>query len=195
MLEEVQDSELLEAASAFDEDSENGTDGWELLWESDDRWSAARGGDNVRICRKKQMKMVAGGEKQMYMYRVKGTYQKHSVQKYFNTLMDMAYYKVWDQNMQTNALVGMSPSGDSESWYWQVKYPYPLSNRDYVFKQRGALLLPHDAASDTTDAGTFIDFLCLPEFSRVRASTFSKPTRCYCRESGGHTCRPVLSRL
>nr|XP_005911081.1 PREDICTED: phosphatidylcholine transfer protein [Bos mutus] len=51
--------------------------------------------------------------------------------------MDLAYRKQWDQYVKE--LYEKECSGETVV-YWQVKYPFPMSNRDYVYvRQRQEL--------------------------------------------------------
>uniref|UniRef100_A0A8B9Y9X9 Phosphatidylcholine transfer protein n=1 Tax=Bos mutus grunniens TaxID=30521 RepID=A0A8B9Y9X9_BOSMU len=73
----------------------------------------------------------------LYAYKVFGVLEDCLPDLLADVYMDLAYRKQWDQYVKE--LYEKECSGETVV-YWQVKYPFPMSNRDYVYvRQRQEL--------------------------------------------------------
>ncbi|MEJ1272221.1 phosphatidylcholine transfer protein [Cricetulus griseus] len=66
----------------------------------------------------------------LYEYKVFGVLEGCSPALLADMYMDLDYRKTWDQHV--NELQEKECDGQMVA-YWEVKYPFPLSNRDYVY--------------------------------------------------------------
>ncbi|XP_053194260.1 phosphatidylcholine transfer protein [Scomber japonicus] len=66
----------------------------------------------------------------LYEYKIFGVLASCPAELCADVYMDLAYRKHWDGYVKE--LHEMESDGQ-KSIYWQVKYPFPLSNRDYVY--------------------------------------------------------------
>eukprot|EP01126_Amoeba_proteus_P032768 TRINITY_DN31_c0_g1_i3.p1 TRINITY_DN31_c0_g1~~TRINITY_DN31_c0_g1_i3.p1 ORF type:complete len:215 (+),score=19.30 TRINITY_DN31_c0_g1_i3:201-845(+) len=55
-------------------------------------------------------------------------------EQYFAFYRDLDYWKTWDNNVAALEVLE-KPDPNSEIIYWAVSYPFPLANRDYVYKR------------------------------------------------------------
>ncbi|XP_068834093.1 phosphatidylcholine transfer protein-like [Capricornis sumatraensis] len=67
----------------------------------------------------------------LYAYKVFGVLEDCLPDVLADVYMDLAYRKKWDQYVKVK-LYGKECNGETVV-YWQVNYPFPMSNRDYVF--------------------------------------------------------------
>ncbi|XP_057573143.1 phosphatidylcholine transfer protein isoform X2 [Hippopotamus amphibius kiboko] len=73
----------------------------------------------------------------VYEYKVFGVLEDCSPDLLADVYMDLDYRKQWDQYIKE--LYEKECNGEAVV-YWQVKYPFPMSNRDYVYvRQRREL--------------------------------------------------------
>ncbi|KAJ1071845.1 hypothetical protein K5549_002137 [Capra hircus] len=73
----------------------------------------------------------------LYAYKVFGVLEDCLPDLLADVYMDLAYRKQWDQYVKE--LYEKECNGETVV-YWQVKYPFPMSNRDYVYvRQRREL--------------------------------------------------------
>ncbi|XP_066877594.1 phosphatidylcholine transfer protein [Kogia breviceps] len=73
----------------------------------------------------------------VYEYKVFGVLEDCSLDLLADVYMDLDYRKQWDQYVKE--LYEKECNGEVMV-YWQVKYPFPMSNRDYVYvRQRREL--------------------------------------------------------
>ncbi|XP_066515409.1 phosphatidylcholine transfer protein isoform X2 [Hoplias malabaricus] len=80
----------------------------------------------TRVLRLSKITMETG----LYEYKVFGTLSACSPELCADVYMDLAYRKQWDGYVKE--LYEKDYSGQ-KAIYWEVKYPFPLSNRDYVY--------------------------------------------------------------
>ncbi|XP_070939016.1 phosphatidylcholine transfer protein isoform X3 [Macaca nemestrina] len=66
----------------------------------------------------------------LYEYKVFGVLEDCSPTLLADVYMDLDYRKQWDQYVK--ALYEQECNGQTVV-YWEVKYPFPMSNRDYVY--------------------------------------------------------------
>ncbi|TNM97119.1 phosphatidylcholine transfer protein [Takifugu flavidus] len=66
----------------------------------------------------------------LYEYKVYGVLNSCGPELCADVYMDLTYRKSWDKYVQ--ALYEQDFGGHT-AVYWEVKYPFPLSNRDYVY--------------------------------------------------------------
>ncbi|XP_012315886.2 phosphatidylcholine transfer protein isoform X2 [Aotus nancymaae] len=66
----------------------------------------------------------------LYEYKVFGVLEDCSPTLLADVYMDLNYRKQWDQYVK--ALYEQECNGETVV-YWEVKYPFPMSNRDYVY--------------------------------------------------------------
>ncbi|CAH2292154.1 phosphatidylcholine transfer [Pelobates cultripes] len=69
-------------------------------------------------------------ESGLYQYKVYGGLSDCLPELFADVYMDLEYRKKWDQYV--NALREVESEEDPVI-YWEVKYPFPLANRDYVY--------------------------------------------------------------
>ncbi|XP_022408226.1 phosphatidylcholine transfer protein isoform X3 [Monodon monoceros] len=73
----------------------------------------------------------------LYEYKVFGFLEDCSPDLLADVFMDLDYRKQWDQYVKE--LYEKECNGEA-AVYWEVKYPFPMSNRDYVYvRQRREL--------------------------------------------------------
>lgn len=106
------DEEFQLAWRGLDEPQTEG--GWELFTETTE----------VKIYR------LYDQETGLYEYKVLGGLSTCTAELCADVYMDLAYRKHWDT--YAKELYEKDFSGQS-AIYWEVKYPFPLSNRDYVY--------------------------------------------------------------
>jgi hypothetical protein len=85
-------------------------------------WDQVNDKDGFKIWRKKK----AGSG--LYEYRAHGVMQGIEPTLFFRFNQDLEYRKKWDEHV--SELV----KHDGDVVYWVVKFPFPFSNREYVFK-------------------------------------------------------------
>uniref|UniRef100_H3C8K5 Phosphatidylcholine transfer protein n=2 Tax=Tetraodon nigroviridis TaxID=99883 RepID=H3C8K5_TETNG len=66
----------------------------------------------------------------LYEYKVYGALSGCRPELCADVYMDLAYRKSWDKYVQA---LREEDFGGHSAIYWEVKYPFPLSNRDYVY--------------------------------------------------------------
>ncbi|XP_041368743.1 stAR-related lipid transfer protein 7, mitochondrial-like [Gigantopelta aegis] len=71
-----------------------------------------------------------------YQYRVYGSFTDIPARAFYNTQVDLSYRKQWDRLTIDIRVVDQDRESDSEVVYWQMKYPYPMYSRDYVYVRR-----------------------------------------------------------
>lgn len=69
----------------------------------------------------------------LYEYKVFGVLESCTPSLLADVYMDLDYRKKWDQYVKE--LYEKSFDGQMVA-YWEVKYPFPLSNRDYVYTRQ-----------------------------------------------------------
>jgi len=67
----------------------------------------------------------------LYKYRTFGTIPSAPAD-YFDFYRDLEHWKKWDDNVE-DLVVIEKPNDCTDIVYWAVKYPFPLSSRDYVY--------------------------------------------------------------
>ncbi|KAM6175239.1 phosphatidylcholine transfer protein [Erethizon dorsatum] len=88
--------------------------GWELLVEA----------SGVSVYR------LLDQETGLYVYKVFGVLKDCSPALLVDVYMDLKYRKKWDQYVQE--IYEKECNGETVT-YWEVKYPFPMYNRDYVY--------------------------------------------------------------
>uniref|UniRef100_A0A3P9AC71 Phosphatidylcholine transfer protein n=1 Tax=Esox lucius TaxID=8010 RepID=A0A3P9AC71_ESOLU len=106
------DGEFLEAWKELDEPNLEG--GWEFFTET----------MGVKIYR------LFDKETGLYEYKIFGVLATCTPELCADVYMDLLYRKQWDGYVKE--LYEKDYDGQS-AIYWEVKYPFPLSNRDYVY--------------------------------------------------------------
>jgi START domain len=67
-------------------------------------------------------------------YLIGGTFANISSERFAQVQIDLDYRLKWDEH---TAKIEVLDGDESErAVYWQIKYPWPMSNRDYVFTGR-----------------------------------------------------------
>ncbi|KAA8585526.1 hypothetical protein FQN60_004220 [Etheostoma spectabile] len=74
--------------------------------------------------------MQVARETGLYEYKVFGVLSTCTAELCADVYMDLAYRKHWDTYVKE--LYEKDFNGQT-AIYWEVKYPFPLSNRDYVY--------------------------------------------------------------
>ena len=71
----------------------------------------------------------------IYEYLISGTLDGIDYQRFVLSQHDLEYRKKWDDHTLRCEVIAEDASDDSTTVYWLSKFPWPLANRDYVFKQ------------------------------------------------------------
>ncbi|XP_073444208.1 phosphatidylcholine transfer protein isoform X2 [Dendrobates tinctorius] len=66
----------------------------------------------------------------LYEYKIYGGLADCPAELCADVYMDLDYRKKWDQYVKA---LHEDQNGEEKVIYWEVKYPFPLSNRDYVY--------------------------------------------------------------
>ncbi|KAM8945688.1 phosphatidylcholine transfer protein [Pelodytes ibericus] len=69
-------------------------------------------------------------ESGLYQYKIYGGLPECPPELCADVYMDLDYRKQWDQYVK---VLQEDKDGEDKVIYWEVKYPFPLSNRDYVY--------------------------------------------------------------
>jgi len=69
----------------------------------------------------------------LYAYKACGTMKGLDAEVFAKTFTDLNYRKQWDTYV--NEVKEITDEKGENVIYWQVNYPFPLSNRDYVCKR------------------------------------------------------------
>eukprot|EP01125_Pyxidicula_operculata_P022190 TRINITY_DN8951_c0_g1_i1.p1 TRINITY_DN8951_c0_g1~~TRINITY_DN8951_c0_g1_i1.p1 ORF type:complete len:217 (-),score=40.14 TRINITY_DN8951_c0_g1_i1:64-663(-) len=91
-------------------------EGWELMFS----------GDGFQAWRKTKEGTA------LYQYRALGTIPIPPA-SYFKFYTDLDHWKTWDENVEL--LEVFDKKEDHDFVYWSVKFPFPFSNRDYVYRR------------------------------------------------------------
>ncbi|EDO46303.1 predicted protein, partial [Nematostella vectensis] len=75
----------------------------------------------------------------IYEYKVFGSFLDINARSFFFTQIDTNYRKQWDQYAIKLDVIDKDPAGDCEVLHWIMKYPYPLTSRDYVFVRKSKI--------------------------------------------------------
>lgn len=84
----------------------------------------------------------------MYEYKATGVINA-TPEEYFAFYKDLDYWNQWDDNVESTCTLhgcrvvthielevfGVEADGLVDKIYWSVKYPFPFTNRDYVYKR------------------------------------------------------------
>jgi len=68
-----------------------------------------------------------------YKYRTYGVIPS-SAPDYFEFYRDLNHWKTWDENVEELEILEKQ-NENVQIVYWSVKYPFPLSSRDYVYRR------------------------------------------------------------
>ncbi|XP_069785744.1 phosphatidylcholine transfer protein isoform X3 [Narcine bancroftii] len=68
----------------------------------------------------------------LYEYKIYGTFTDFAPELFVDVYMDLEYRKQWDSYVKE--LYELEHCGE-KLIYWEVKYPFLLSNRDYVYRR------------------------------------------------------------
>ncbi|KAI0238699.1 Phosphatidylcholine transfer protein [Lamellibrachia satsuma] len=71
-------------------------------------------------------------ESYLYQYKIYGALKNISPEICAQVYMDLEYRKKWDTYVA--ALKEVEDDGE-KAIYWKVNFPFPLSNRDYVYRR------------------------------------------------------------
>lgn len=69
----------------------------------------------------------------LFEYRLLGNLKTISPDVFFQVYMDLEYRKTWD--VYVKDLYEVEVSGQ-KAIYWELKYPFPLANRDYIYLRK-----------------------------------------------------------
>jgi len=106
---------------AADELEKPNVDGWELLVELED----------VTVYRK------YSEDSGLYSYKVIANLKNICAETCVEVYMDLEYRKKWDSYVKELFVIdGEGNSKDDCPIYWNVNYPFPMSNRDYVYARK-----------------------------------------------------------
>ncbi|CAG0885562.1 unnamed protein product [Cyprideis torosa] len=71
----------------------------------------------------------------LYEYRSYGRYEDVSANSFLRAHMDLGFRTKWDETTLDIHVIDKDKSSDSVVIYWLSKFPYPMYNRDFVFKR------------------------------------------------------------
>ncbi|CAG5134608.1 unnamed protein product [Candidula unifasciata] len=72
----------------------------------------------------------------LYQYRVFGHFSDIPPRAFYNTQVDLGYWKDWDKNTVEVKIIDKDVETDSEVVHWVYRFPYPMYPRDYVYVRR-----------------------------------------------------------
>ncbi|KAL8601270.1 hypothetical protein ACOMHN_003214 [Nucella lapillus] len=75
-------------------------------------------------------------EYHLYEYRVYGSFSDISPRAFYNTQMDLKFWKGWDQQTMEINVVDVDVKSNSSIIHWVYKFPYPMYPRDYCYVRR-----------------------------------------------------------
>lgn len=79
---------------------------------------------------------------QLSQYRVVSRFSDITALDFVEVQANPSLRQQWDSYSGKMKVVDKDDVSNSEVLYWEVKFPFPLSNRDYVFTRR-CVILPH----------------------------------------------------
>ncbi|CAK8678920.1 phosphatidylcholine transfer protein-like [Clavelina lepadiformis] len=79
-------------------------------------------------------------QSKLYEYKVFGI-TNMDADKCALVYMDIAYRKTWDSYVKELTYLR---KGDPEVIYWEVAYPWPMSNRDYVYLRQAKTMIKNE---------------------------------------------------
>ncbi|XP_005091818.1 stAR-related lipid transfer protein 7, mitochondrial isoform X2 [Aplysia californica] len=110
-------------------------------------------------------------ETQLYQYRVYGHFTDIPSRAFYNTQVDLAYWKDWDKNTLDVRVVEKDKESTSEVVHWVYKFPYPMYPRDYVYVRRYTLDQESNTMVITAKATQHPS--CPEDSSCVRVATYT----------------------
>ncbi|GFO42065.1 star-related lipid transfer protein 7, mitochondrial [Plakobranchus ocellatus] len=72
----------------------------------------------------------------LYQYKVYGQFLDIPPRAFYNTQVDLAYWKDWDKNTMEVKIIEKDVQTTSELVHWVYRFPYPMYPRDYVYVRR-----------------------------------------------------------
>ncbi|KAI9264420.1 hypothetical protein BY458DRAFT_513972 [Sporodiniella umbellata] len=75
-------------------------------------------------------KIAAGRNDKLYQYRAIGGWTDVKPLTLANTYLDLEFRKKWDKNLQSYQYFEQN---GQQGIHFEIKYPWPLSNRDYTY--------------------------------------------------------------
>jgi len=114
--EEFAPEQLDKIAKKFNQANDEKQEGWDLLFND----------MGIRVHRKFKIGTT-------YKYRTFGCIPSHPT-AYFNFYRDLDHWKTWDENVEELSILEKH-NEFSDTVYWAVKYPYPFSSREYIYKR------------------------------------------------------------
>ncbi|GFS14017.1 StAR-related lipid transfer protein 7 [Elysia marginata] len=72
----------------------------------------------------------------LYQYKVYGKFTDIPPKAFYNTQVDLAYWKDWDKNTMEVKIIEKDDQTASEVVHWVYRFPYPMYPRDYVYVRR-----------------------------------------------------------
>mmetsp|Transcript_9790 Transcript_9790/g.19935 ORF Transcript_9790/g.19935 Transcript_9790/m.19935 type:complete len:213 (-) Transcript_9790:166-804(-) len=134
---------------------------WEKLYTKGD---FDKDPDSMRVWRRP-------GSNGLYEYQVLGT-APFSAAVITGVVNDLEYHKEWDSHCK--ALHIIEKQSGSESIYWEVSYPWPLSSRDYVYRRTSIKRADEDGLQCFLSKSEACDHPSMPETKKsIRVVTFS----------------------
>jgi hypothetical protein len=70
------------------------------------------------------------------MYKVIGRFTDISVKEFLDVQVDHACRKEWDSYVQKLETVEVDPETGTEVVHWVMKFPFPMSSREYLYVRR-----------------------------------------------------------
>ncbi|XP_054167124.1 stAR-related lipid transfer protein 7, mitochondrial-like [Oppia nitens] len=144
--------------------------------ESDGQWEPVIMRDNFKLWRRSYPNTS------LYQYKVYGTFDDIPARTFFRVQMDTEYRKKWDKLVIKLDIVDKesfikdkdhmnNEDSGNEVLHWIMKYPYPMSTRDYVYLRRSRVDVKNNVMVLMSKS---IEYPKLPETSQhVRVVNYS----------------------
>eukprot|EP00010_Vexillifera_abyssalis_P006213 CAMPEP_0201555390 /NCGR_PEP_ID=MMETSP0173_2-20130828/48491_1 /ASSEMBLY_ACC=CAM_ASM_000268 /TAXON_ID=218659 /ORGANISM="Vexillifera sp., Strain DIVA3 564/2" /LENGTH=223 /DNA_ID=CAMNT_0047967161 /DNA_START=48 /DNA_END=719 /DNA_ORIENTATION=+ len=126
----------------------------------------------------------------LYKYYIRGAFKdsEFTIETFIFSQTDLEFRKSWDENSKEMKVIQIDKDnktcqGDLETIYWHVKYPWPFSDRDYVFHR---CLKKNNAGDGYLSVGKATQHDQYPEKkSPVRVTSYYSKTAVRKMSSGG----------
>jgi len=99
----------------------------------DSNWESVVDSKDFKVWRTMDSKL------NLFRYRVFGNFKDIPARAFYNTQVDIPYWKNWDPNTIDVKIVDEDKETGSIVVYWSYRFPYPLAPRDYVFVRRSKI--------------------------------------------------------
>jgi len=120
---ESMDAIKLEGNSSGDTASSDNESQWETVVDSENFYCWRKWNNDIEL----------------FTYRVLGKFDDVTPTAFYNTQVDLPYWKVWDKYTMDVEIVDEDIETGSQVIHWHYRFPWPLSPRQYVFVRRAVI--------------------------------------------------------